>query len=302
MRITEKINGYRWGMIAVGTLLLLASCSRPIANFSYSGETKVLEKIDFENTSEKAETYEWDFGDGNTSNEMSPDHTYKSSGNYLVRLKASKEGKSRVKEERIVVAAPEECLIELETAFGNILIQLYDDTPKHQENFTKLVEEGYLDSLLFHRVIEGFMIQGGDPNSKNAPAGQPLGSGGPGYKVDAEFVDTLVHLKGALAAARQGDQVNPQKKSSGSQFYIVHGRPLTDEQLDRIEAQKGIRYSKEHREAYKTIGGAPFLDREYTVFGKVIEGLEVIDEIAKVQTDPRDRPTQDIIMKLRLIR
>lgn len=288
--------------LAFTVMVLIASCSRPVANFSYSGDAQVLDTISFENTSEKAETYEWEFGDGNTSDQASPEHVYKSSGNYLVRLKASRDGKTRVKEERIVVDAPEECLVELETEFGSMLIQLYDDTPKHQENFTKLVEQGFYDSLLFHRVIDGFMIQGGDPESKNADAGKPLGSGGPGYKLDAEFVDTLVHLKGVLAAARQGDQVNPQKKSSGSQFYIVQGRPLTDDQLNRIEAQKGIRYPKKIREAYKSQGGTPFLDREYTVFGKVIKGMEVIDEIAKVQTDPRDRPTKDIIMKMRLIR
>lgn len=283
-------------------LFFFSSCSRPIANFSYSGNTKVLEPISFENTSEKAETYEWEFGDGNTSGEVSPKHVYKSSGNFLVRLKATKEGKTKVKEERIVVDAPKECLVELETEFGTMLIQLYDATPNHQENFTKLVEQGFYDSLLFHRVIDGFMVQGGDPDSKNAKAGQPLGSGGPGYRIDAEFVDTLVHHKGALAAARQGDQVNPQKQSSGSQFYIVQGRPLTDDQLNRIEAQKGIRYSTKQREAYKTLGGTPFLDREYTVFGKVIDGLEVIDEIANVQKNDRDRPIKDVIMKMRLIR
>lgn len=297
------INKFALGSFTLLMLLIWsASCTRPIANFTYSGETKVLEQISFDNTSENAETYQWEFGDGKTSDQASPEHVYKSSGNYLVRLKATKGGKTKVKEERIIVDAPEECLIELETEFGTMLIQLYDATPKHQENFTKLVEESYFDSLLFHRVIDGFMVQGGDPDSKNAKAGQPLGSGGPGYRIDAEFVDTLVHLKGALAAARQGDQVNPQKQSSGSQFYIVQGRPLTDEQLNRIEAQKGIRYSKEHRDAYKTIGGTPFLDKEYTVFGKVVKGLEVIDEIVKVQKDSRDRPIKDIIMKMRLIR
>lgn len=296
------MNKFTLGSSMLLAFVLCASCSRPIANFRYSGETKVLETINFENTSEKAETYEWEFGDGKTSEEVSPKHVYKSSGNYVVRLKATKEGKTKVKEERIIVDAPEECLIELETTFGNMLIQLYDITPNHQENFTKLVEQGFYDSLLFHRVMDSFMIQGGDPDSKKAKAGQPLGMGGPGYKIDAEFVDTLVHLKGTLAAARQPDQVNPQKKSSGSQFYIVQGRPWTDDELNRIEAQKGIRYSKEHRDAYKSIGGTPLLDKEYTIFGKVIEGIEVVDEIVKVQTDERNRPLKDIFMKMRLIR
>ena len=146
------------------------------------------------------------------------------------------------------------------------------------------------------------MVQGGDPDSKGARAGQGLGSGGPGYTIEAEFVDSLVHLKGAIAAARTGDAANPQKRSSGSQFYIVQGQPMTEDMLDRIEAQKGIRYSKEQREAYLEVGGTPFLDREYTVFGKVIEGLDVLDKIAAAQTDGRDRPVKDIAMKIRLIR
>jgi peptidyl-prolyl cis-trans isomerase B (cyclophilin B) len=125
--------------------------------------------------------------------------------------------------------------------------------------------------------------------------------GGPGYTVDAEFVDTLVHVKGALAAARQGDQVNPKKASSGSQFYIVHGGPVTDQTLDQIEARKGFRYGRDEREAYLRSGGTPFLDRDYTVFGQVIEGLDVIDRIASVQKDPRDRPVKDVRMKIRVI-
>jgi peptidyl-prolyl cis-trans isomerase B (cyclophilin B) len=193
-------------------------------------------------------------------------------------------------------------LIELETAYGNMIIQLYDATPKHQENFIKLAEEGFYDGLLFHRVIDGFMVQGGDPKSKNARKGQPLGSGGPGYTVPAEFVDSLVHVKGALAAARMGDNVNPEKASSGSQFYIVHGRKVNEEALNRIESQKGVRYSKRQREIYKEKGGTPFLDREYTVFGQVIEGLDVIDKIAKSQTDNRDRPVENVEMKIRVIK
>ena len=139
-------------------------------------------------------------------------------------------------------------------------------TPKHQDNFVKLAEEGFYDSLLFHRVIQNFMIQGGDPDSKNAPAGQALGSGGPGYTVEAEFVDSLIHVKGALAAARTGDAVNPQKRSSGSQFYIVHGQPMNEDMLNRIEAQKGIRYSKEAgKEPYVRLEGGvdPRTERPY---------------------------------------
>jgi peptidyl-prolyl cis-trans isomerase B (cyclophilin B) len=183
-----------------------------------------------------------------------------------------------------------------------MLVELYDATPQHQDNFVKLVQEGYYDGLLFHRVIENFMIQGGDPKSKDAPAGQALGSGGPGYTIPAEFVDSLVHIKGAIAAARTGDAVNPQKRSSGSQFYIVHGRKVTEQDLAQLEAQKGFRYTTRQKEAYLEHGGTPFLDRDYTVFGQVVEGFEVLDKLAAVPTDPRDRPKEDLKMKIRLIR
>lgn len=283
--------------------LLVAACSRPIANFTIQGETTAPSKISFENMSEKADSFYWDFGDGNTSSDSSPVHRYRTSGNYVVSLKAMKEGKTkgRVKEERLVIDAPTECLVEIETPFGDMLLRLYDDTPKHQENFQKLAQEGFFDSLLFHRVIDGFMIQGGDPNSRNARPGAGLGSGGPGYTIPAEFVDTLIHLKGRLAAARQGDRVNPRKNSSGSQFYIVHGRTFTDQELNRLEAQNGQRYSPDQREAYKTIGGAPFLDGNYTIFGEIVEGLDVIDKIAKVKKDGRDRPLEDVWMVVHFI-
>ena len=278
------------------------SCARPVAKFSVEGEKRVLAPVRFDNQSQKAERYQWIFGDGSTSEAESPSHRYKASGAYTVQLKAiNNKGKEKTVKKEIAIDPPKACLAELETEYGSMIIQLYDATPKHQDNFIKLAEEGFYDSLLFHRVIQNFMVQGGDPDSKGARAGQGLGSGGPGYTIEAEFVDSLVHLKGAIAAARTGDAANPQKRSSGSQFYIVQGQPMTEDMLDRIEAQKGIRYSKEQREAYLEVGGTPFLDREYTVFGKVIEGLEVLDKIAAVQTDGRDRPVKDIAMKIRLI-
>lgn len=183
-----------------------------------------------------------------------------------------------------------------------MLVELYDETPQHRDNFLKLAEEGYFDGLLFHRVIDGFMIQGGDPESRNAPSGKALGMGGPGYQVPAEFNSKYVHLKGALAAARQGDQVNPEKKSSGSQFYIVQGKPVSESNLQLTEARNGIQYTPEQKEEYMTIGGTPFLDQGYTVFGRVIDGLNVIDSIATVRTDSRDRPTEDVAMKIRVIK
>ncbi|MBN1819559.1 MAG: peptidylprolyl isomerase [Prolixibacteraceae bacterium] len=240
----------------------------------------------------------------------------------------------------------------IETDFGNIEVELFNETPQHRDNFIKLVKEGFYDGLLFHRVINNFMIQGGDPNSRNAQHGQVLGSGDPGYKIPAEIVPEFYHKKGALAAARQGDRTNPKKESSGSQFYIVHGTVYTPGQLDTLEMQMnaGLRqeimrdcYTKaeaelnKFREAkdeagfnkyvvkirteadslyqvadkvtipenrkkdYTTIGGYPSLDGQYTVFGQVIEGLDVIDKIAAVKTDQRNRPVEDVKMKIKIL-
>ncbi len=173
-------------------------------------------------------------------------------------------------------------------------VLLYDSTPKHKENFLKLVEESYYDDLLFHRIISGFMIQGGDPDSKEAQPGQRLGGGGPGYRVDAEIGSP--HFRGSLAAARDG---NPEKASSGSQFYIVHGSSVTDAMLDQIEQRQNIQYSEAQRQLYKEIGGTPQLDNLYTVFGEVVSGMEVVDQIAVEQKDQYDRPVKDIKMTIR---
>lgn len=251
-----------------------------------------------------------------------------------------------------------ETIVEISTEYGDIKIKLYNETPKHRDNFIKLVKEGYFDGTLFHRVIQNFMIQGGDPDSKNAPEGKILGNGGPGYTIPAEFNKNLYHKRGALAAARMGDAVNPEKASNGSQFYIVQGNKFTKEELDQfnerrnqqakqeyfkifiekeenksykqriIEAQekndadalklvfeeltpiieaefeksdKKLYYSEEQIEVYTTIGGAPHLDMNYTVFGEVIEGMEVVDKIAAVEKDRYDRPVKDIPMKIKII-
>ena len=196
----------------------------------------------------------------------------------------------------------------LQTSYGEIIVRLSDSTPLHRDNFLKLVKKGYYDSTLFHRVIQDFMIQSGDPKSKNAPAGQPLGNGGPGYTIPAEIRVSLFHKKGVLAAARMGDNVNPQKASSGSQFYIVHGKIFTDAGLDSVETYRlaGKKLPVEHRLVYKTIGGSPHLDQNYTVFGEVIKGLDVVDKIAAVQTSKgqdRDRPVEDVkITKAKLVK
>ena len=281
-------------ILALG--LLLGSCARPVAKFDYQAPVpnRVPAKVMFTNSSEKADTYMWDFGDGRTSTEFNPTHTFLLSGTYNVTLKAIKDGKSKTTSQKFTFEAPKECYVYMETSKGDMLLELFDDTPLHRDNFVKLAEEGYYDSLLFHRVIDGFMIQGGDPDSRNAPSSKRLGSGGPAYKIDAEISADHVHIKGALAAARQGDAVNPMKQSSGSQFYIVEGKPVDENTLNNLEARSGVRYTPEQREAYMTIGGTPFLDQGYTVFGMVRSGEEVIDAISTVRTDAADRPKEDV--------
>lgn len=197
--------------------------------------------------------------------------------------------------------------IAMVTTEGTIILRLNDSTPLHRDNFLRLVKSNYLDSTLFHRVIKTFMIQGGDPDSRRAKPGQTLGDGGPKYTIPAEFNTTLFHKKGALAAAREGDDVNPLKASSASQFYIVQGKTYADSILDKIEVKRmqGRKIPEDHRAVYRTLGGTPFLDGNYTVFGEVVKGLDVVDKIASVETSkqPPDRPVQDVrILSVKLIK
>ena len=239
--------------------------------------------------------------------------------------------------------------VKIETTLGDIIVRLYDETPIHRDNFAKLVKEGYYDGTLFHRVIKDFMIQGGDPDSKGAPAGKMLGVGGPDYTLEAEIKDNLYHKRGALAAARQGDEVNPERRSSGSQFYIVWGQVYKENQLNQLGKQ--IRMQKvqdafnalakarreeimqmrrernraglqelqdqliaeaenkvgkqgltdEQMQLYSTVGGTPHLDGQYTVFGEVEEGLNVVEQIQNTATGRADRPTNDIDMRMTII-
>jgi len=249
------------------------------------------------------------------------------------------------------VTKPER-LVQLETEFGNIKIRLYDETPLHRDNFIKLTEEGFYTDLLFHRVIQGFMIQGGDPHSKNAEPGKLLGEGDLGYTIPAEINPKFFHRKGVLAAAREGDQTNPEKRSSASQFYIMQGKVFRPGELDSLQTKleetrkmnmmqtrvkaiepelnglsaqgkqdeimkrinilkeavnaeaanlPPIRFSDEQRKAYTTAGGYPPLDNNYTIFGEVTEGLDVVDKIAQQATDPHNRPLKDIKFTIRLL-
>lgn len=190
--------------------------------------------------------------------------------------------------------------VKITTDMGVMVVKLYDSTPLHRDNFAKLVSEHFYDSLLFHRVIENFMIQGGDPTSKNAEPGVMLGNGGGNMdRIPAEFRASYFHKKGALAAARDN---NPEKASSACQFYIVQGKKYTDDELNQMELGMNRKFTAAEREAYKTVGGTPFLDQNYTVFGQVISGMEVIDKIAAVQKGGADRPVQDVHMSMELVK
>ncbi len=243
--------------------------------------------------------------------------------------------------------------IKISTTKGDITVRLYDETPLHRDNFLKLVEQGFFNGTLFHRVIKDFMIQGGDPDSKGAEANKQLGVGGPGYTVPAEFIyPQLFHKRGALSAARQGDEVNPNRESSGSQFYIVWGKVYKEQELKQLERQMAMqqeqsvfnrlvadhrteilqlrrdrnqaglmelqeklvaetkaickeqgepKFTEEQVKAYTTVGGTPFLDNQYTVFGEVVEGLDVVEEIQKVATNASDRPKDDVSVNMELI-
>lgn len=184
--------------------------------------------------------------------------------------------------------------VMIETSMGPIVVLLYDETPMHRDNFIKLAESGVYDELLFHRVIKGFMIQAGDPKSRDAKPGQMLGEGSLGYTIPAEIVPQYFHKRGALCAARQGDDVNPKRESSASQFYIVQGNVFDEGTIEKIAQAYKKKFTKEQIKTYATVGGAPHLDGDYTVFGEVLEGMEVVDEIASVACDRFNRPKEDV--------
>ena len=190
-------------------------------------------------------------------------------------------------------AQEKETLVLIKTSLGDITVKLYNDTPLHRDNFIKLINEGWYNNSPFHRVINNFMIQGGHNQD---------GSVDPGYTIPAEFRSNHIHKKGALAAARQGDHVNPKKASSGCQFYIVQGQVLTDAHIQMYQQRMGLTFTQEQIEAYTTVGGTPHLDGEYTVFGEVVEGLEIIDKIAKVKTGYMDVPVEAVTMTIEILK
>lgn len=203
---------------------------------------------------------------------------------------------------------PQKPRVEFQTTMGTFVVTLFNETPLHRDNFLKLVREGYYDGLLFHRVIRDFMVQSGDPNSREAPAGKRLGEGGPGYTLPAEIDPFLYHWRGAVAAAREPDNVNPERRSSGSQFYIVWGKVQTPEDLSAVNevikenTNGATEITPERYQVYRSQGGTPHLDGQYTVFGEVTSGLKVIKKMQAVKTDRNDRPLENVrIVKARVL-
>ena len=220
----------------------------------------------------------------------------------IKKMPVKKTGKPvhKIVAKKIVVNKLMPIRIKIVTDSGTLVVKLYDSTPMHRDNFVKLVKQGFYDSLLFHRVIPQFMIQGGDPDSKHAGPGTLLGNGGGDMtRIPAEFRKGLFHKKGVLAAARDG---NPEKASSACQFYLVEGKVFTDDELNMLETQKGIKIPAAQRAAYKTIGGTPFLDQGYTVFGEVEKGIEIIHKIANLPRDNNNRPLADIRMRIEVMK
>jgi cyclophilin family peptidyl-prolyl cis-trans isomerase len=195
------------------------------------------------------------------------------------------------------VSAEKNVKVVLDTDMGEIEIVLYNKTKEHKNNFIKLVNAGYYDGLLFHRIIDGFMAQGGDPQSRNASKDKMLGSGGPGYTLPAEIIPEYYHKKGAVSAARTGDNMNPMRRSSGSQFFIVTGKVFSEDELSMYEKRLNTKFSEEQTQAYTSVGGTPFLDAQYTVFGEVVRGLEIVEKMEKLKTASNDRPVEDIKIK-----
>ena len=202
----------------------------------------------------------------------------------------------------LLAHSQERVKVKISTKYGDMVAELYDETPIHRDNFIKLVKEGFYDGTLFHRVIPGFMIQGGDPVSKDDTPNTRIGNGGPGYTLPAEFNSQFFHKKGALAAARMGDAVNPKKESSGSQFYIVEGQVYDNSTIDLFAKRMGTELSPEQKKAYTTVGGAPHLDENYTVFGELIDGFDVISKISNVTRDKNNLPKQKVIMNISVVK
>ncbi len=268
-------------------LTLLSACSRPVARFSADNDLETGKPVRFVSDSENAESYKWYIDDEEVASNEDLEYLFLGSGRHNIRLEARKGTSSHSIEKEVLVSASDECRYLIRTNMGDMLIALYEETPRHLKNFVELVEKGFYTDRIFHRVIEGFMIQGGSAQGTSF-AGRK--------EIRQEILTDFVHHKGAVAAARMPDDINPEKESSGTQFYIVHGRQVNESTLLDYASEKLIDYSDEQIEKYLANGGTPQLDGEYTIFAYLLDGYDTLDKIAAVDTDKNDKPLADVII------
>lgn len=270
---------------------MATACSKPVANFLIEGDTQLANSLTFKNNSTNAESYTWKVNNKVISEEKDFQYNFYESGRHSVQLIAKKGSKSVSTESDVFIDPPSACMALLETNHGNMILSLNEETPLHLNNFVKMVNSGFYEGIIFHRVMDGFMIQGGDDKLR-----QTKFKGRIPNVITPEINNSMYHTRGALAAARMPDNVNPDKNSSSTQFYIVDGRPVDEDKLKDTESSKLINYSDEQIQDYLTNGGAPQLDGEYTVFGFLVDGFEVLESISVVKTNERDKPLEDVII------
>ena len=274
------------------TILLLATaCSKPVANFLVEGDTQLISPITFTNISTNAEKYTWKVDDKIVSEDVNLQYNFYESGRHSVQLIATKGNKSVSESNDVFINPPTTCLVLLKTNFGNMTLSLNEETPMHLQNFVEMVNSGYYEGVIFHRVMDGFMIQGGDDKLRKTKFKGKIPD-----VIQPEINNSLYHIRGALAAARMPDEINPGKNSSSTQFYIVDGRSVDEDKLKDTESSKLINYSDEQIEGYLSNGGAPQLDGEYTVFGFLVDGFDVLESISVVKTNERDKSLEEVVI------
>ena len=265
--------------------MLWSSCAGPVAGFAVNEQPAFMQIVHFSNESDNADSFRWYVNDSLASKNADMETRFLSSGRHNIKLVAESEGKENSISKDVFVSQAERCHFVIRTTLGDLVVALYEETPLHLKNFVELVESGFYKDIDFHRIIQGFMVQAGETNN-------------PRYltrnEIPAEINKQLIHVKGALAAARMPDEMNPEKMSSATQFYIVQGRELNRDVILNYGSEKLIDYTDDQISSYLEFGGTPQLDGEYTVFGYLVSGFDVLDKIAGVSTDANDRPIEKV--------
>lgn len=270
----------------------MSACAKPISNFkTHPGDLIAPTTINFKNLSTDSESYVWKIDSEVVSGSTDLNHLFLSSGRHTIELISTKGSKQSISQQEIIIEAPTQCLVYILTNYGPLVVTLNDQTPIHRDNFLELVNSSFYDGIKFHRIINGFMIQAGDPNTNTAS--QKIKHP---KEIKEEINNDLLHYKGALAAARLPDNVNPTKASSGTQFYIVEGQKLSEKAIEEYGYSRLKDYTEEQKAQYLKDGGAPQLDGKYTVFGQLIDGFETLEKISDVSTDKNNKPIEPVII------